>query len=96
MIPVTGEAQIDYPSEVPSLRKNGRSHAIESRLRFVDFLVAQYGYIRRSALCDFFGISLPQASSDIGDYLTLAPGNLVYDAQGKSYVKGPNFKRVWP
>jgi hypothetical protein len=54
-------------------------YAIEQRLRFIDFLVAHYGSVNRAALVDYFGISLPQASHDIGDYMKIAAENIVYD-----------------
>jgi hypothetical protein len=38
------------------------TYAVEQRLRLIDFLVAQYGHVNRSALCDYFGISEQQAS----------------------------------
>jgi hypothetical protein len=74
---------------------NNLKYAVEQRLRFIDFLVHHYGSINRGALTDYFGISVPQASIDLGDYMKLAPSNLVYDKTLKSYVKGPDFKRVW-
>jgi hypothetical protein len=71
-------------------------YAVEMRMRFIDFLVAQYGTINRSVLVDYFGISMPAASRDLGDYLKLAPGNMVYDLNAKTYVRGVNFKRIYP
>jgi hypothetical protein len=66
------------------------------RMRFIEFLLEQYGTINRSALCKFFGISTPQASIDIQAYLALAPGNMVYDNSAKMYRRGDEFKSVWP
>lgn len=70
-------------------------YAIEQRLRFIDFLVAHYGSVNRAALVDYFGISLPQASHDIGDYMKIAAENIVYDKSVKTYIRGANFKRVY-
>ncbi len=70
-------------------------YAIEQRLRFIDFLLHQYDTINRSALVDFFGISVPQATKDIKDYIKLAPDNIRYSVTLKKYVKNPEFKRVW-
>ncbi len=70
-------------------------YAVEQRLRFIDFLVDHYGSINRAALTDYFGISVPQASADIADYLELAPVNMMYNPILRSYVKGLEFKRVW-
>lgn len=74
----------------------GRSYAVEHRLRFIDFLFHQYGQVNRSAITDYFGVSTPQASNDLGDYLELAPANATYDARAKAYIRTPEFKRVWP
>jgi len=70
-------------------------YAVEQRLRFIDFLLHQYGTLNRSAIMDYFGVSSPQASRDIQDYIVLAPGNTVYDKNAKTYLRGSGFKRVW-
>jgi len=70
-------------------------YAIEQRLRFIDFLCYQYGKINRSALIDYFGISVPQASKDLKMYLKLAPDNLRYSRHRKVYLSNPEFKRIW-
>lgn len=70
-------------------------YAIEQRLRFIDFIVHHYGRINRSIIMDYFGISMPQASRDIQDYVKLAPENLLYDTNAKTYVQGVNFKRFF-
>jgi hypothetical protein len=67
-------------------------YAIEQRLRFIDFLLMEYGYFNRSALMNFFGVSSPQASTDIKAYLELAPGNATYDGNAKTYRKTPGFR----
>lgn len=71
-------------------------YAVEQRRRFVDFLLVEYGHVNRSALVDWFGVSMPQASRDIGDYLKAAPGNAVYDASVRSYFSAEGFKRLYP
>jgi len=72
------------------------TYAVEQRLRMVDFLLAHYGTVNRAALCDFFGISVPQASLDFRAYLDLAPLNMRYDAQAKTYRRGERFVRQYP
>lgn len=52
--------------------------AVLARWRFIDFLLDHYGTLNRSALVDYFGISLPQATHDIQGYLRHAPGNAEY------------------
>lgn len=71
-------------------------YAVEQRLRLIDFLLVHYGTLNRAALVDYFGVSVPQASVDISDYIALAPENLVYDKTAKTYLRTSNFKRVWP
>ena len=70
-------------------------YAVEQRLRFIEFLVFHYGFINRSMLMDYFGISSPQASRDIGDYMELAPNNLIYNKNIKTYQRSLTFKRLW-
>jgi len=70
-------------------------YAIEQRLRFIDFLVDYYGHVNRSALTDYFGISVPQATTDFKAYMKLAPDNMRYSVTDKTYRKNPEFKRVW-
>jgi hypothetical protein len=71
------------------------SYAIEQRMRFIDFLLARYGTIQRSAIMDYFGMSEPQASKDLGQYMELAPGNMAYDLRAKTYRRCNTFQRVW-
>jgi len=70
-------------------------YAIEQRLRMLDFLLHQYGSVNRSALEDYFGVSTPQASLDIQEYMRLAPGNAAYCKTAKAYIRTDAFKRVW-
>jgi hypothetical protein len=67
---------------------------VERRLNFIELRLYWEGRINRSELVDFFGISVPQASQDIGRYDEIAPGNLIYDKTRKTYVAGPDFKPV--
>jgi hypothetical protein len=77
------------------MRTNDIKYAVEQRLRLIDFLVAHYGTLRREAIVDYFGISTPQASLDIRQYMELAPSNLAYDKHSKCYRRADDFKRVW-
>ncbi|WP_075677655.1 hypothetical protein [Stenotrophomonas sp. TD3] len=79
------------------MAKRKFTFAVEQRLRFIDFLLAQYGRVNRSALMDYFGISMPQASIDLQQYLEHAGhGQMRYDASAKAYVRNEEFKRCWP
>lgn len=78
------------------MKKNNRNtYAVEQRLRFIDFLLAQYGTLNRSALTDYFGISVPQASYDIRTYQNMAPFNVTYSARDKCYVVTVRFQRLY-
>jgi len=79
----------------PVAKIGNLSYAIEQRLRFIDFLLYQYGSVNRSALVDHFGISTPQASHDISLYNEIAPENTVYDRNEKAYLCTEEFVRVW-
>jgi hypothetical protein len=74
---------------------NELTYAVEQRLRFIDFLLGQYGSVNRTALVDYFGISTPCASMDFAKYMAIAPENITYDKSAKAYVTSANFKRVW-
>lgn len=70
-------------------------YALTQRLRLIDFLLAEYGRVNRSAVMDYFGVSMPQASSDFRAYMAHSPGNMVYDASAKSYVRSDTFARAF-
>lgn len=57
----------------------------ERRLELIDFRLRWEGRINRAELVDFFGISVQQASADIAGYMGLAPLNIYYDKQAKTY-----------
>lgn len=65
------------------------------RLAFVELRVRFIGAIRRQDLVMRFGIQSAAASRDLALYKELAPGNIDYDAKGKSYVLGPSFQPVF-
>jgi len=66
----------------------------ERRLEFIEFRLFWDGRVNRSDLVEFFGISVPQASADLGRYQEVADRNLVYDKRAKSYLVTPEFKPV--
>jgi hypothetical protein len=70
--------------------------ALLMRLQFVECMLASYGTINRGVLCDYFALSMPQASLDINLYLGLAPGNAQYDLTARTYRRTDTFKRLWP
>lgn len=71
------------------------TYAVEQRIRLIDFLLVHYGTINRQALMDYFGISKPQASHDIQQYIELAPANIVYDKSTRTYRKTETFQQIF-
>ncbi len=67
-----------------------------ARLRFIDSMMDYYGWMNREHLTDFFGISVPQASKDIGDYQMEFPDNIVYNLSAKRYERSATYRRVLP
>jgi hypothetical protein len=63
----------------------------ERRLEFIEFRAFWDGGVNRGEITDRFGVSVPQASSDLGLYQKLAPDNLIYDASQKRYIAAPGF-----
>lgn len=68
---------------------------VERRLEFIDFKLYWDGRINRGDLVDYFGISVPQASADLGQYQASAQANVIYDTSAKSYVATPHFQAVF-
>ncbi|WP_207004739.1 WYL domain-containing protein [Trinickia mobilis] len=67
----------------------------ERRLEFIDFRLRWEGRINRSELVAFFGISIQQASADLANYARLAPNNIHYDKQAKTFRAASNFASVF-
>src|SRR5688572_15421756 len=68
----------------------------DRRLEFLDFRLRWEGRINRSDLTSFFGISVPQATLDIKEYLERAPGNAAYDRSTRVYIASADFKPLFP
>jgi hypothetical protein len=66
----------------------GLTQTQRDRLAFVELRVRFIGEIRRQDLVSRFGIQSAAATRDLAVYKDLAPGNIDYDAKGKSYVLG--------
>jgi hypothetical protein len=78
------------------MEKDRLTFAMMYRMRFIDFLLAEYGSINRSAIVLYFGLSQVQASNDFKLYLQLAPENMVYDTGTKTYRRSRFFSRAFP
>lgn len=69
---------------------------VEQRLEFIEFRLYWEGQINRADLTKQFGISAPQATSDLQRYADEAgPRNLVYDPSAKAYLAGPDFQPIF-
>lgn len=64
---------------------------VMKRHQFIEFRLYWDGMLRRKDLTDKFEISVPQASADIAEYQSRAPGNIEYDVSRKAYVPSPEF-----
>ena len=71
------------------------NYAKMERLRFIEFLLGQYGNFNRSAIMYYFGVGEAQATRDISCYSEIAPSNIDYDASARCYVKGREFERIY-
>src|SRR5437016_4937976 len=68
---------------------------VEKRLEFIEFRLFWEGGINRADIMEAFGVSVPQASKDLGLYEEKAPGNLVYNKKQKRYLAAPGFRPVF-
>ncbi|MET3650691.1 helix-turn-helix transcriptional regulator [Dyella japonica] len=82
-------------NELESVRSPRGRWGQDRRLEFIDTRLAWEGRLNRSALTDFFSISIPQASLDLAKYMDLAPANMQYDPSQKTYVAQASFKPVF-
>src|SRR5437667_2570565 len=68
--------------------------SVERRLAFIEERLFWLGEVNRTDLVRRFGVSMSQASGDIGRYLALDPAGVTYDKSAKRYVAGANFGAV--
>lgn len=74
---------------------SGLRWGVERRLEFIEFRLYWEGGINRSDITDYFGVSVPQASKDLNQYLDLAPGNMAYDKSEKRYRAVDDFNPLF-
>lgn len=65
--------------------------SVAKRLEFIELRLYWDSMLRRKDLTDQFEISVPQASADLAEYQSRAPGNIIYDGSRKAYVPSPDF-----
>lgn len=63
-------------------------------MAFVEERLFWIGAINRTDLVRRFGVSMSQASADLGRYLERKPPGITYDVSAKRYVAGENFRPV--
>lgn len=56
------------------------------RMEWIAECLRVYGFINREHLERKFGISTPQASKDLNEYLRLYPNTMLYDISLKKYI----------
>ncbi len=79
---------------VPAILKGVPPSQVE-RLAFIEARVFFLGELRRADLAKRFSQASIQASRDLALYKELAPENLVYDFQAKTYLPGAKFKLIF-
>lgn len=68
-----------------------------ARLRFIDFLLDQFGMVAPRHLIDYFGLAQAQATRDLRSYRDTVPAaHVVYDTAGKCYRATSAFVRHFP
>jgi hypothetical protein len=72
-----------------------RRWSISRRMEFIELRLYWDGRVNRSDLVDFFGISVPQASNDLGRYMEQAPKNMAYDGRTKAYLATQDFSPMF-
>ncbi len=75
-------------------KMTGRRWGVEQRLEFIELRLYWDGEINRANIMEQFGVSVPQASTDIKMYREIAPNNLEYDGSAKRYVVTDGFAPV--
>jgi hypothetical protein len=83
-------------SPVPDIFSRRNGAAVRMRLQWLEFVLYWAGQVRREDLIRRWGISFPQASSDLAAYQALAPGNLDYDYQQRCYKAAAEMRLFFP
>jgi hypothetical protein len=65
---------------------------VAQRFEFIEWRVYWEGRLNRGDLELEFSISTPQASVDLRNYQSLAPGNIEYDGALRAYVRTADFR----
>lgn len=68
---------------------------VERRLEFIEFRLFWEGHVNRGDLMTMFGISMNQATKDLNQYASMAPGNFAYHKSVRAFVRGDSFRAVF-
>ena len=88
-------AQEPDTEKVEGEARQGLRWGVERRLEFIDFRLFWDGRMNRSDLTEQFGISIPQASTDLARYQEMARENLTYDPSLKCYLATEAYRPVF-
>lgn len=80
-------ARVKAEQERDALKEALKMPDADRRQWLLSELVSAKGYFNRVDLCEAFGISIPQASTDIRRFLTAFPGLVEYDKTAKRYAR---------
>lgn len=86
--------QMTRSNPVPANLKDVPPSQVE-RLAFIEARLYFLGELRRADVAKRFSRASIQASRDLALYKQLAPGNLAYDFQAKTYLPGKKFKLIF-
>lgn len=62
------------------------------RMEWISETLRIFGFINREHLMAKFGISTPQASKDLNDFIRLNPEAMLYNNHLKKYIANPSNK----
>lgn len=80
------EARVKVLEDRVKLLEEGlRLPDAKRRLWFISDILATRGAFNRSDLCNAFGISVPQASKDIQNWMKRHPNTAIYNKSTKRY-----------
>jgi predicted DNA-binding transcriptional regulator YafY len=75
---------------------NSENWSARARLVYIERIAYWRGFLRRADISKHFGVSVPQASADIAEYLRINPGSLDYDRSAKRYVATKDYApKLW-
>ena len=92
---LTGRCKSDQTTSMRTEQLADLTQPQRDRLAFIELRMRFIGDLSRQDLVTRFGIQSAAASRDMALYKEIAPGNIDYDAKGKSYIQGPSFQPVF-